>query len=116
MGIPSSLYALCRCPRSFKHVVTFNVDEYVGLPHDHPESYHTFMFREFFSHIDIPPAHVNPLDGNAPDLIGECDSYEQKIRKAGGVGLFLGSIGEERSMSQASHVFLGFRLDQFTFA
>ena len=34
----------------FKHVVTFNMDEYVGLPEDHPESYHTFMFREFFSH------------------------------------------------------------------
>ena len=37
-------------PCSFKNVVTFNMDEYVGLPEDHPESYHTFMFREFFSH------------------------------------------------------------------
>ncbi|KAI0069957.1 Glucosamine/galactosamine-6-phosphate isomerase [Panus rudis PR-1116 ss-1] len=54
---------------SFKHVVTFNMDEYVGLPEDHPESYHTFMFREFFSHINI-------LNGNAKDLIGECNAYE----------------------------------------
>lgn len=36
--------------RRFRNVVTFNMDEYVGLPEDHPESYHTFMFREFFSH------------------------------------------------------------------
>ena len=45
-------------PCSFKNVVTFNMDEYVGLPEDHPESYHTFMFREFFSHgacaISVP--------------------------------------------------------------
>ena len=40
--------------RRFKHVVTFNMDEYVGLPKDHPESYHTFMFREFFSHSTLP--------------------------------------------------------------
>ena len=39
----------------FKNVVTFNMDEYVGLPVDHPESYHTFMFREFFSHSKRPP-------------------------------------------------------------
>lgn len=82
-------------PGSFKHVVTFNMDEYVGLPRDHPESYHTFMFREFFSHIDIPPAQVNLLDGNAPDFISECNLYEEKIRKAGGIELFLGGIGED---------------------
>jgi len=80
---------------SFKHVVTFNMDEYVGLPRDHPESYHTFMFREFFSHIDIPPTQINLLDGNAPDLIKECNSYEEKIKKAGGIELFLGGIGED---------------------
>lgn len=71
------------------------MDEYVGLPQDHPESYHTFMFREFFAHIDIPPTQINILDGNAPDLNGECDSYEDRIRKAGGVELFLGGIGED---------------------
>ncbi|KAF8995513.1 glucosamine-6-phosphate isomerase [Cyathus striatus] len=80
---------------SFKNVVTFNMDEYVGLPRDHPESYHTFMFREFFSHIDIPPSQVNILDGNAEDLIAECNAYEKRIKKYGGIELFLGGIGED---------------------
>jgi len=80
---------------SFKNVVTFNMDEYVGLPKNHPESYHTFMFREFFSHIDIPPSHVNILDGNAEDLIAECSAYEKKIKEYGGIELFLGGIGED---------------------
>jgi len=80
---------------SFKHVVTFNMDEYVGLPQDHPESYHTFMFREFFSHVDIPPSQVNILNGNVKDLIGECNAYEAKIKAMGGIELFLGGIGED---------------------
>jgi len=80
---------------SFKNVVTFNMDEYVGLPQDHPESYHTFMFREFFSHIDIPPSQVNILDGNAEDLIAECNAYEARIKSYGGIELFLGGIGED---------------------
>ncbi|KAG8730975.1 Glucosamine-6-phosphate isomerase (Glucosamine-6-phosphate deaminase) (GNPDA) (GlcN6P deaminase) [Ceratobasidium sp. 414] len=71
------------------------MDEYVGLPEDHPESYHTFMFREFFSHVDINPKNVHILDGNAPDLIQECKSYEEKIKQAGGIDLFLGGIGED---------------------
>ncbi|OCB85815.1 glucosamine-6-phosphate isomerase [Sanghuangporus baumii] len=80
---------------SFKNVITFNMDEYVGLPRDHPESYHTFMFREFFSHIDIPPSQVHLLDGTAADLIGECANYEALIRSVGGIELFLGGIGED---------------------
>ncbi|KIK76616.1 hypothetical protein PAXRUDRAFT_835292 [Paxillus rubicundulus Ve08.2h10] len=80
---------------SFKNVVTFNMDEYVGLPSDHSESYHTFMFREFFSHIDIPPSQVHILDGNAQDLIAECNAYEQRIKSYGGIELFLGGIGED---------------------
>ncbi|KAI0298113.1 hypothetical protein B0F90DRAFT_1810954 [Multifurca ochricompacta] len=80
---------------SFKNVVTFNMDEYVGLPRDHPESYHTFMFREFFSHVDIDPKSVNILDGNAADLVGECNKYEEKIQAVGGIELFLGGIGED---------------------
>ncbi|KAL0956258.1 hypothetical protein HGRIS_002412 [Hohenbuehelia grisea] len=80
---------------SFKHVVTFNMDEYVGLPRDHPESYHTFMFREFFSQVDIPPSQVNILDGNAEDLVAECNAYEERIKAHGGIELFLGGIGED---------------------
>jgi len=80
---------------SFKHVVTFNMDEYVGLPEDHSESYHTFMFRELFSHIDIDPNNVHILNGNNPDLYGECKVYEESIKKFGGIELFLGGIGED---------------------
>jgi len=80
---------------SFKDVITFNMDEYVGLPEDHPESYHTFMFREFFSHVDIDPKNVNILNGNAPDLVRECNEYEAKIEAVGGIELFLGGIGED---------------------
>ncbi|KAJ7782806.1 glucosamine-6-phosphate isomerase [Mycena metata] len=80
---------------SFKNVITFNMDEYVGLPRDHSESYHTFMFREFFSHVDIPPSQVNILDGNAEDLIAECNAYEARIKAVGGIELFLGGIGED---------------------
>ena len=80
---------------SFKDVVTFNMDEYVGLPEEHPESYHSFMWNTFFNHVDINPANVNILNGNAPDLQKECDEYEEKIRKAGGIDLFMGGVGED---------------------
>ncbi|MBQ1214651.1 MAG: glucosamine-6-phosphate deaminase [Tidjanibacter sp.] len=80
---------------SFKNVITFNMDEYVGLPEDHPQSYHTFMWENFFSHIDINPSNVNILNGNAPDLAKECSDYEKKIAGAGGIDLFLGGVGED---------------------
>uniref|UniRef100_A0A8C3RF06 Glucosamine-6-phosphate deaminase 1 n=1 Tax=Cyanoderma ruficeps TaxID=181631 RepID=A0A8C3RF06_9PASS len=75
---------------SFKYVKTFNMDEYVGLPRDHPESYHSFMWNNFFKHIDISPENVHILDGNAPDLQAECDAFEEKIKAAGGIELFVG--------------------------
>ena len=68
---------------SFKNVVTFNMDEYVGLPEDHPESYHSFMWNNFFKHIDIRKDNIHILDGNAADLEAECFQYEEKIRQAG---------------------------------
>ena len=80
---------------SFKNVVTFNMDEYVNLPEDHPESYHSFMNKYLFSHIDIQKENINLLNGNAPDLEAECASYEEKIKKAGGVNLFVGGIGPD---------------------
>ena len=73
---------------SFKNVVTFNMDEYVGLPEEHPESYHSFMKNTFFKHVDIDPANTNILNGNAADLQAECDRYEERIREAGGIDLF----------------------------
>lgn len=78
---------------SFKHVVTFNMDEYVGLPRQHPESYHSFMHNNFFQHIDIQPQNINLLDGNAPDLVAECERYENKIRQYGKIHLFMGGVG-----------------------
>lgn len=80
---------------SFKHVVTFNMDEYVGLPKDHPQSYHTFMWTNFFNHIDIAAANVNILDGNAACLQTECAAYEEKMKAVGGIDLFLGGIGPD---------------------
>ncbi len=80
---------------SFKNVITFNMDEYVGLPREHRESYYSFMWNNFFSHIDINPENVHILDGNAPDLMAECEHYEQMIEEAGGVDLFLGGIGPD---------------------
>ena len=70
---------------SFQNVITFNMDEYVGLPKDHPESYHSFMWNNFFSHIDIKPENVNILNGNAEDLEAECASYEARMKAVGGV-------------------------------
>ncbi|RLM08284.1 glucosamine-6-phosphate deaminase [Gibbsiella quercinecans] len=78
---------------SFKHVVTFNMDEYVGLPQEHPESYHTFMYRNLFDHIDIPRENINLLNGNAPDVDAECRSYEEKIKSYGKIHLFMGGVG-----------------------
>ena len=78
---------------SFKHVVTFNMDEYVGLPAEHPESYHTFMHKNFFSHIDIPSENINLIDGMAEDLTAECDRYEDKIQSYGKINLFMGGVG-----------------------
>ncbi|MFQ6034229.1 MAG: glucosamine-6-phosphate deaminase [Sedimentisphaerales bacterium] len=80
---------------TFKNVITFNMDEYVNLPRDHPESYHSFMWKNFFSHIDIHKENVNILDGNAANLEAECANYEEKIKKAGGIKLFVGGIGPD---------------------
>ncbi|MDF7680231.1 glucosamine-6-phosphate deaminase [Enterobacteriaceae bacterium ESL0689] len=80
---------------SFQYVVTFNMDEYVGLPVGHPESYHSFMHRHFFDHIDIPAENINILDGNAADIDAECQRYEEKIRACGKINLFMGGVGHD---------------------
>ena len=80
---------------SFQNVVTFNMDEYVGLPKEHPESYYSFMWNNFFSHIDIKPENTNILNGNAADLDAECARYEEKIKSYGGIDLFMGGVGED---------------------
>ena len=80
---------------SFKNVITFNMDEYVGIPEKHPESYHSFMYRNLFDKIDIPAGNIHILNGNAPDLKKECEDYEKAIVAAGGIDLFLGGVGED---------------------
>lgn len=80
---------------SFRNVITFNMDEYVHLPEDHPQSYHSFMWNNFFSRIDIRKQHVHILNGNAEDLEAECENYEKKIKDAGGIDLFVGGIGPD---------------------
>ena len=80
---------------SFANVVTFNMDEYCGLPQDHPESYHSFMWNNFFGHIDIKRENVNILDGNAEDLEAECRRFEDKIKSYGGIDLFMGGVGPD---------------------
>lgn len=80
---------------SFKHVITFNMDEYVNLPEEHPESYHSFTKNNFFAHINIPKENINILNGNVPDLEQECRDYEEKIKKVGGIQLFIGGVGAD---------------------
>merc|ERR1712160_35587 len=93
---------------SFQHVVTFNMDEYVGLDKHHDQSYHKFMWEHLFKHVDIQPKNVNILngvpEGYSDDLAledklrlleKECANYEKRIADAGGVELFLGGIGPD---------------------
>ncbi len=96
VGTYKELIHLCSVGKvSFRNVVTFNMDEYIGIPEDHPESYHTFMWSNFFSHIDIPAENVHILNGNAADLEKECRDYEAAIDSFGGIDLFMGGIGPD---------------------
>ena len=79
---------------SFANVVTFNMDEYVGLDHDHDQSYWYFMHDNFFDHlVDMKPENINILNGMAEDPVEECRRYEEKIASYGGIDLFMGGIG-----------------------
>ncbi|PMM52154.1 glucosamine-6-phosphate deaminase [Vibrio breoganii] len=80
---------------SFKNVVTFNMDEYVGLPSDHPESYRTFMYENFFKHVDIQEQNINLLDGNTEDHDAVCRAYEAKIKSYSRINLFMGGVGHD---------------------
>ena len=63
-----------------------------AIPRDHPESYHYYMWNNFLKHIDIKPENAHILDGNADDLVGECDDFERRIAEAGGIELFIGGV------------------------
>lgn len=75
----------------FRDVTTFNLDEYAGVPRDHPGSYFSYMKQHLFDHVDLDPRHAHIPNGTAPDLDAECARYEKEIRDAGALGLtFLG--------------------------
>ena len=80
---------------SFANVRTFNMDEYAGLPADHPQSYRFFMMDNLFNHIDIDPKHIHILDGMAVDPQKECKLYEEAVAAEGGIELFLGGMGSD---------------------
>lgn len=80
---------------SFENIITFNMDEYVGLSPEHDQSYHYFMYTNFFNHIDIKKENINILNGLAENLEEECKRYEEKIKSVGGINLFLGGVGED---------------------
>jgi glucosamine-6-phosphate deaminase len=77
----------------FSQVTTFNLDEFLGIPPEHPGSYRTFMFEHFFSRVKIDPARIHILDGAARDPDAECERYERAIDDAGGIDLQVLGIG-----------------------
>lgn len=79
----------------FSQVTTFNLDEYIGLPRDHEQSYYTFMWKNLFSQINIKPENVHIPDGMAADIPASCAAYERKIIEAGGIDLQVLGIGSD---------------------
>ena len=79
----------------FSQVTTFNLDEYVGLPTAHPQSYHAFMRENFFQYVNVRPERIHIPDGQSADVPAECARYEESIRRAGGIDLQLLGIGTD---------------------
>lgn len=95
---PVRLYRLLREAHlagrlDFSRVSTFNLDEFYGLPADHPGSYRTFMETHLFAHVNLSRRRINFLDGTAKDADAECLRYERAIARAGGIDLMLLGIG-----------------------
>ncbi len=78
---------------SFARATFFNLDEYLGLPPDHPASYYVYMQENFYGRVDVDPERVHVPDGSAPDPEAECEQYERAIRVSGGVDLCVLGIG-----------------------
>ncbi|MFH5186466.1 glucosamine-6-phosphate deaminase [Paenibacillus sp. TAB 01] len=77
----------------FHQATTFNLDEYVGLPEDHAESYRNYMNTHLFKHIDLPRAQAHIPDGNSPDPAEECKRYDRLLLEAGHIDLQLLGLG-----------------------
>ncbi len=93
---PLLLYReLIRMDLDWSRITTFNLDEYVGLPADHAQSYRTFMWENLFRHVNIRPDNVHIPDGNARDIAAFCGEYERQIAAAGGIDLQVLGIGSD---------------------
>jgi len=97
-GTPLGMYReLIRMHRDegldFSKVVTFNLDEYVGLPPSHPQSYHYFMRKNLFDHINVDARYVHVPMGTVDDAEGQCEWYEGEIERFGGIDLQILGIG-----------------------
>lgn len=79
----------------FSRVTTFNLDEYVGLPVNHPQSYHYFMHEHFFKHVNIPPHNINIPSGTTSNYRSFCEWYEHRITECGGIDLQILGIGSD---------------------
>jgi glucosamine-6-phosphate deaminase len=91
---PLPLYhALIEMKLDWSRITTFNLDEYIGLPREHPQSYHSFMWGNLFRHTNIMEENVNIPDGNAADIPAHCREYEELIRAAGGIDIQVLGIG-----------------------
>lgn len=96
LAIYDELIARCEAGRlSFKHARGFTLDEYVGLPADHPERYRNFIDSVFVSRVDFAPGAVAGPDGLATDIQAACAQYEEAIRAAGGIDLQILGIGTD---------------------
>lgn len=83
----------------FSRVTTFNLDEYVGLPPEHPQSYWRFMREHLFDHVGIDTDRIHIPDGMAADLDAACAAYEQSIEEAGGIDLQILGIGSNAHLA-----------------
>lgn len=97
-GTPKGLYdRLIRNHRErgldFSKVTTFNLDEYVGLPPEHEQSYHRYMWRNLFDHVNVDPRNVYIPHGMADDIDYFCEWYEEQIEEADGIDLQILGIG-----------------------
>ena len=96
---PVGMYdrVIAECSREyhcFSDVTTFNLDEYAGIPREHPGSYCTYMKQHLFDHVDLDPANTHIPRGDAPDLDAECNRYEAEIAAAGHLGLTFLGLGQ----------------------
>ncbi|HJQ12256.1 MAG TPA: glucosamine-6-phosphate deaminase [Gemmatimonadaceae bacterium] len=79
----------------FSRVITFNLDEYVGLPFNHPQSYAYFMQENFFQHVNVQPQNINVPSGTTSNYPAFCEWYERRIAECGGIDLQILGIGSD---------------------